>query len=102
MLAAYHGHPLLLVLLLSYGANPNTLNDRQQSPLAGAIFKNELEVVKLLIEGGADPEWGTPTAVDAARMFGKGELVALFEGARGRGKGGEEWVGRKRDVEKEA
>lgn len=92
MLAAYHGHSLLLSLLLSYGANPNTLNDRGQSPLAGAVFKNELDVVRILVEGGADPEWGNPSAVQTAGMFKKEELVGLFEAARGRGKGGEEWV----------
>lgn len=48
MLAAYHGHPQLVKLLIAHGANPNSLNDRGQSPLAGAVFKNETEVVKVI------------------------------------------------------
>jgi ankyrin repeat protein len=47
MLAAYHGHAPLVKLLIQHGADPNTLNDRGQSPLAGAVFKNEPEVVEV-------------------------------------------------------
>ena len=47
MLAAYHGHAALVKLLLDHGANPNELNDRNQSPLAGAVFKGEDEVVEV-------------------------------------------------------
>ena len=47
MLAAYHGHAPLVKLLISHGADPNSLNDRGQSPLAGAVFKKEDEVVEV-------------------------------------------------------
>jgi ankyrin repeat protein len=47
MLAAYHGHALLVKLLIQHGADPNRLNDRQQSPLAGAVFKGEPEVIEV-------------------------------------------------------
>lgn len=47
MLAAYHGHAPLVKVLLEHGANPNSLNDRGQSPLAGAVFKNEKGVVEV-------------------------------------------------------
>lgn len=87
MLASYHGHPSLVRLLLSHGADPNQLNLRQQSPLAGAIFKNEVEVVNILArEGGADPDLGTPSAREAMRVFKKeeeyGELFGLDAVAR--------------------
>lgn len=69
MLASYHGHPALVELLLAHGANPNILNDRNQSPLAGAVFKNESAVVKALLEGGADPDLGTPSAAETMVLF---------------------------------
>lgn len=49
MLAAYHGHADLVHLLIQHGADPNRLNDRGQSPLAGAVFKKEDEVVQASI-----------------------------------------------------
>lgn len=45
MLAAYHGHAGLVKLLIQHGADPNRLNDRGQSPLAGAVFKKENVVI---------------------------------------------------------
>lgn len=67
MLASYHGHAPLVSLLVKHGADPNRLNDRQQSPLAGVVFKNEKDVIDILLEAGADPELGQPTAIEATR-----------------------------------
>lgn len=63
------------------GADPDRANDRGQTPLAGAVFKGEDAVVKALLDAGADPAAGTPSALDTARMFGKADLLELF-GAR--------------------
>nr|CEL19152.1 putative ankyrin-like protein [Kibdelosporangium sp. MJ126-NF4]CTQ95047.1 putative ankyrin-like protein [Kibdelosporangium sp. MJ126-NF4] len=79
MLAAYHGHAPTVARLVDLGADANRANDKGQTPLAGAVFKAEDEVVKALLDGGADPFAGTPSAVDTARMFGRLELLALFE-----------------------
>lgn len=35
-------------------------------------------MISALVDGGADPAAGTPSAIDTARMFGKDELLALF------------------------
>ncbi|MDT8912614.1 ankyrin repeat domain-containing protein [Amycolatopsis sp. PS_44_ISF1] len=80
MLAAYHGHAEAVTALVDRGADPGRVNDRGQSPLAGAVFKNEPEVVKALLEAGADPRAGHPSAIEAATLFGNGELLALLEG----------------------
>jgi len=80
MLAAYHGHAETVQTLLERGADPDQANDRGQTPLAGAVFKGEEKVIAALLGGGADPQAGTPSAVDTARMFGKDDLVARFEG----------------------
>nr|WP_225954585.1 ankyrin repeat domain-containing protein [Kibdelosporangium phytohabitans] len=79
MLAAYHGHAPAVSALVELGANANIANDKGQTPLAGAVFKAQDEVVQALLDGGADPFTGTPSAVDTARMFGRLELLALFE-----------------------
>ncbi|KAF0638981.1 hypothetical protein FPSE5266_01165 [Fusarium pseudograminearum] len=47
MLAAYHGHADLVKVLIQHGADSNRLNDRGQSPLAGAVFKKEDAVIQV-------------------------------------------------------
>ncbi|KAK1183533.1 ankyrin repeat domain-containing protein [Streptomyces sp. NBS 14/10] len=81
MLAAYHGHPATVSSLLHRGADPDRPNERGQTPIAGAAFKGEGEVVRVLLAGGADPRAGSPSAVEAARMFGRRDLLALFGAA---------------------
>ena len=93
MLSTYHGHAPLSRLLLSHGADPNRLNDRGQSPLAGAVFKNETEIVDILLEAGADVDLGRPSAWEAVELFKKtneyggkfSEQREKFKGKKGRG-----------------
>ncbi|WP_122261813.1 ankyrin repeat domain-containing protein [Ornithinimicrobium cerasi] len=75
MLAAYHGHADLVHELARRGADVDRLNDRHQSPLAGAVFKAEPDVVAALLGLGADPDAGTPTARDTAQLFGRPDLL---------------------------
>lgn len=105
MLAAYYGHAELVRLLIQHGADPNRLNDKNQSPLAGAVFKKEDAVIEAscyicsergndlcsfrqaLLEGGADPEYGNPNAMQCVAMFKQEEAwKAKFDAAPGRGK----------------
>jgi ankyrin repeat protein len=74
MLAAYHGHATTVALLAARGADADRVNDRGQSPLAGAVFKDEQDVVRTLLEAGADPDAGTPSARATAAMFGRPDL----------------------------
>lgn len=80
MLAAYHGHLETVELLLARGADPNEANDKGQTPLAGAVFKGQNAIVRALLAAGGDPAAGFPSAVEAAQMFGKADLLALFSG----------------------
>ncbi|BCK54480.1 ankyrin repeat domain-containing protein [Nocardia wallacei] len=78
MLAAYHGHLEAVSALLDHGADPNRPNDKGQTPAAGAVFKGEDDILRALLAAGADPDAGTPSARDAATMFGKTHLLDLF------------------------
>ncbi|WP_311324348.1 ankyrin repeat domain-containing protein [Corynebacterium matruchotii] len=75
MLAAYNGHADIVTALAQHGADVDRLNDRGQSPLAGAIFKQEPAVIEALLAAGADPLVGHPTAIECATMFGQTELA---------------------------
>ncbi|MDJ0394329.1 ankyrin repeat domain-containing protein [Rhodococcus sp. G-MC3] len=79
MLAAYHGHAETVRALVEAGADVNRANDKGQTPLAGAVFKGEDDVVKALVDGGADPSGGHPSAIDAARMFGREDYLGLLD-----------------------
>jgi ankyrin repeat protein len=71
MLAAYHDQPATVRMLLDHGASPDTRNGRDQSPIAGALFKGADEVVEMLKGAGADLDAGTLSARQAAEMFGR-------------------------------
>ena len=74
MLAAYHDQPATVAALVERVADLEAQNRRGQSPLAGAVFKQADEVVRVLLEAGADPDAGTPSARQTAQMFGRPEL----------------------------
>ncbi|MBY6411773.1 ankyrin repeat domain-containing protein [Rhodococcus sp. BP-252] len=78
MLASYHGHAETVRVLVERGADVNRPNDKGQTPLAGAVFKGEDDVVQALVEGGADPHGGHPSAIDAARMFGREDYLGIL------------------------
>ena len=75
MLAAYHGHAADGGRAGRRAAPTSTgVNDRGQSPLAGAVFKAEPDVVQALLAAGADPDAGSPTARETAVVFGQPDL----------------------------
>ncbi|KAJ3772499.1 hypothetical protein FB446DRAFT_736486 [Lentinula raphanica] len=59
--------------LLRHGADPNRLNDFGQSIFVGVVFKRlssqRDDLVRVLIEHGADPRLGKPNAIEAVLMF---------------------------------
>lgn len=78
MLSAYHGHADLVKGLIELGAQVDRLNGRGQSPLSGAVFKNHLGVVKVLIDNGADIRAGRPDSVQTAAMFKRVECCEMM------------------------
>jgi uncharacterized protein len=75
MLAAYYGHESTVAALIARGADVDRHNNRGQTPLAGAVFKNDTMIMELLLGADADPLAGSPSALETARFFGKEELI---------------------------
>lgn len=79
MLAAYHGHADTTAMLLDMGAYADAINDRGQSPVAGAVFKGWADVVRVLVRKGcADVDAGQPSAREAAVMFRRGGMYEVL------------------------
>lgn len=74
MLAAYYGHDAAVAALIARGADVDRPNQRGQTPLAGAVFKNDATMIDLLLRADADPHAGSPCALQTARYFGRDEL----------------------------
>jgi ankyrin repeat protein len=75
MLASYHGHESAVASLIARGADVNRHNNRGQTPLASAVFKNDTTIMELLLRADADPHTGSPSALETARYFGKEQLA---------------------------
>jgi len=71
MLGGYHGHAAVVAGLAERGADVDALNDRGQSPLAGAVFKDEQDVVAAVLGAGADRGAGARCGGGAGAMFGR-------------------------------
>ncbi len=79
MLAAYHGHEPAVAVLIERGADVDRHNNRGQTPLAGAVFKDEMRIMELLLHADADPLAGSPSALETARFFGKDRVTLRLQ-----------------------
>jgi len=79
LLAAYHQQHPTVDLLLGAGADVNRANDKGQTALAAAVFRDDAELVRTLLAHGANPLAGGPDAIETARYFGKLEMLALLD-----------------------
>jgi ankyrin repeat protein len=75
MLAAYYGHESAVAAMIARGADVDRHNNRGQTPLAGATFKNDITIIELLLSADADPLAGSPSALETARFFDREELA---------------------------
>lgn len=71
MLASYHGNAELVRKMFALPLPPDTnqLNGRGQSILAGVVFKGHNALIPILLQAGAGPLAGKPSAEDSAKMF---------------------------------
>src|ERR687894_2652194 len=58
ILAAYHGHPETVRMLLERGADPDRVNDRGQTALGASVFRQSTASVECLLDHGADAHAG--------------------------------------------
>ncbi len=82
ILAAYHGQPEAVNLLLRAGADACAEDARGNTALMGAIFKGELSIARTLVNSGCNPNQrnaaGQTPAMYAA-LFGRVELLEALK-----------------------
>lgn len=78
ILAAYHDHPETVEALLARGADTSRVNDRGQTALAAAVFRQSVAGATALLDAGADPTLGPRSALDVAEFFALEEMAALL------------------------
>lgn len=82
ILAAYHNHPDTVKALLDAGADPERVNDRGQTALGAAVFRQSVAGVDALLAAGADPRAGGRSAIEIAAFFDLPEMLALLRRGR--------------------
>ncbi len=80
ILAAYHGHPEAVAALLERDADHGRVNDRGQTALAAAVFRQSATTVQHLLAAGADPDGGGPSARATAAFFDLPAMAELLAG----------------------
>ncbi|WP_193127648.1 ankyrin repeat domain-containing protein [Gulosibacter sediminis] len=78
ILAAYHHAAATVSMLLERGADVELTNDRGQNALTCAVFKQDVESARALLEAGANPDAGSPSARETAKMFSWPEFDKLL------------------------
>ncbi|MEO7441983.1 MAG: ankyrin repeat domain-containing protein, partial [Acidimicrobiales bacterium] len=63
------------------GADTARVNDRGQTALGAAVFRQSAASVNALLAAGADPALGGPSAREVATFFELPEMVALLGSA---------------------
>lgn len=81
--AVLAGSPELVNLFLDRGADPDLQSKDGQTALVVAVGRNDVEVSRRLVEGGANPDIADKLGFSARKyvaLFKKPDLVDLFEG----------------------
>ena len=81
ILAAYHDHPDKAAALPAHGADPAGVDDRGRTAPAAAVFRQSRQTVTTLLEAGADPADGSPSALESAAFPDLPEMTELLRGA---------------------
>lgn len=79
ILSAYHLQAETVRELISRGADHGRVNDKGQTALAAAVFRQDEAIVTALLEAGADPDLGPRSAVAIAEFFDLPQMQALLQ-----------------------
>lgn len=77
-LAAYHGHPEMVRLLLHHAADVERVNDNGQTALGAAVFRRSADIVALLLQAGASADTGERSARAVVQFFDLADMRALL------------------------
>src|SRR4051812_13535390 len=79
ILAAYHRQAPVVDLLHARGADVERVNDRGQTALGAAMFRQDEANVRALLAAGASPDTGAQSARQVADFFGLTGLRPLLD-----------------------
>lgn len=79
ILAAYYRYRELVEGLLVRGADHARVNDKGQTALAAAVFRQDSPIVEVLLAAGADPALGPKSALAIATFFDLPEMRQLLQ-----------------------
>ncbi|GAA1818608.1 ankyrin repeat domain-containing protein [Nesterenkonia flava] len=79
ILAAYNDHADMVRGLLERDADVDRLNDRGQTAVSCAVFRQNEEIARLLLDAGADPHLGGQNAFAVVEMFGLDSMRELLQ-----------------------
>ena len=83
ILAAYNDHEDLVRGLLERGAEVDRVNDRGQTALGCAVFRQNHAITASLLAAGADPHLGGQNAYAVIEMFGLESMRTLLQNRSG-------------------
>ena len=79
ILACYHVHLDTVRALLARGADTARINDRGQTAVGAAVFRQAGAVVQALLDAGADPRLGRQSGYAVAEVFQLSDMRALLD-----------------------
>ncbi|MGF3052399.1 ankyrin repeat domain-containing protein [Microbacterium sp. YY-03] len=78
IVAAYAQQPEAVAALIELGADLNVENTMGQTAIACAVFRNDENILQMLLDAGGDPELGFHSALDIADQFQLTQMTAVL------------------------
>jgi len=79
IVAAYQQHADTVADLLRRGADTGVVNGMGQTAIACAVFRGNEQILRALLDAGANPDLGSPTGVQIADQFGMPRMREVIE-----------------------